>query len=76
MEKLQWIDYTADEIIDDPTMFHEIEEELADIFIYSLNFADKLNINVTDAIRKKLKKNQEKYPVEKARGSAKKYTEL
>ena len=53
-----------------------VKEELADILIYSLLLANKYNLDVQTIIESKLKKNSEKYPVDKARGSAKKYNEL
>jgi NTP pyrophosphatase (non-canonical NTP hydrolase) len=53
-----------------------VKEELADILIYSLLLANKYNLDVMTIIESKLKKNSEKYPVDKARGSAKKYNEL
>ena len=54
----------------------KVSEELADITYYILRIADLMNIDFEDAIWKKMKKNAEKYPVEKAKGNAKKYTEL
>lgn len=54
----------------------KVKEELADIFTYALNLADKFGLNVTDIVESKLIKNAEKYPVEKARGNSKKYNEL
>ena len=54
----------------------EISEEIADIAIYLLELADNLKIDLNKAIENKLDKNSRKYPVEKARGSAKKYSEL
>lgn len=53
-----------------------IEEELADVLIYSYMIADNLDMDIDDIIRKKLIKNGEKYPVEKSKGSNKKYDEL
>ena len=53
-----------------------IKEELADVVIYSLSLANVLDIDVSDAILRKLEENAKKYPVHKARGSNKKYTEL
>jgi len=53
----------------------EIELELADIQIYLLSLAEKLQIDLLAAVDKKLALNAQKYPVEKARGSSKKYTE-
>ena len=54
----------------------DIADELADVAIYLLELADNLDINIIQAIENKLKKNSAKYPVNKARGLAKKYTEL
>lgn len=54
----------------------DIGEELADVAIYILELADNLEIDLKEAIVKKLDKNAIKYPVEKAKGSIKKYTEL
>ena len=53
-----------------------IEDEIADIFYFLLRFAQKHNIDLSKTLRKKLEKNQEKYPVEKFKGSNKKYNEL
>ena len=54
----------------------EISEEMADILFFILRLAQKYDINLTDEIDKKLEKNNEKYPIEKAKGSNKKYNEL
>ena len=51
-------------------------EELADIFIFAIEFANMTGIDVADAIDRKMVRNGEKYPVEKARGKSSKYTEL
>ncbi len=51
-------------------------EELADIMNYCIQMADKMGINIEDAIMDKIKKNAEKYPIDKSYGSSKKYTEL
>ena len=51
----------------------DIEEELADVFLYLLRIADKLDINLEDAALKKLEINKEKYPVSLAKGNAVKY---
>lgn len=51
-------------------------EELADVFNYCLLMADRLGIDIVQATSDKIDRNAAKYPVEKARGSAKKYTEL
>lgn len=54
----------------------EIEDEFADIFCYMILFAQKANIDIENAVLDKIKKSSEKYPVEKAKGKADKYTEL
>ncbi len=54
----------------------EVQDEIADIAMYLFEMADNLGINLVDAMEKKLDKNAEKYPIAKAKGSAKKYTEL
>ena len=54
----------------------KVEEELADVFNYAFLLADKYDFDVASIIRKKIEANARKYPVDKARGSAKKYTEL
>jgi len=53
-----------------------IQDELADVLIYALILAHELDIDMDKAIRAKLVKNVEKYPVEKSYGSATKYTRL
>lgn len=54
----------------------EVKAELADTFIYLIRIADKLDIDLFSATINKIAVNEQKYPVEKARGNAKKYTEL
>jgi len=53
----------------------EIELELADVQIYLLSLADKLQLDLIAAVDKKLAINAKKYPADKVRGSSKKYTE-
>ena len=53
-----------------------VEEELADVIVYCLHMADALNVDINEIINKKMDKNEKKYPVEKAKGNSKKYTEL
>ena len=54
----------------------KIKEELADIFNYAILIADKYNLDIKQIVLDKLRRNAEKYPVDKAYGSAKKYNEL
>lgn len=55
---------------------NKVKEELADVFAYAFMLADKYSLDVAQIMQDKLAKNKLKYPVDKARGSAKKYTEL
>lgn len=54
----------------------KVKEELADVFNYALLLAEKYSFDVSEIVLEKLNQNSEKYPVEKAKGSAKKYTDL
>ena len=54
----------------------KVKEELADVFNYSILIADKYNLDIKQIVMDKLQRNAQKYPVEKAFGSVKKYNEL
>jgi len=54
----------------------DVGEELADVFYWVLLLANKLDIDLVNAFNKKMIKNESKYPINKAKGSHKKYTEL
>jgi len=54
----------------------KVKEELADILIFSLLLAHKHNFDIKEIILEKICKNSKKYPINKAKGTAKKYTEL
>ena len=54
----------------------KVKEELADIFNYAILIADKYDLDVKQIVLEKIKRNAEKYPVDKAYGSARKYNEL
>ena len=54
----------------------KIKEELADVFAYAFLLAEKYQFDVKDIVLEKIRKNAEKYPIEKAKGTAKKYNEL
>ena len=54
----------------------KVREELADVFAYALLLAHSYGLDVNEIVKAKVAKNEEKYPVEKSKGSAKKYTEL
>jgi len=54
----------------------KVREELADVFAFAFLLADACQLDVKDIVLEKIERNAEKYPVTKARGSAKKYDEL
>ena len=64
------------DIAGDPAKRQLIAEELADVVIYALEFANSTGLDVAGAIEDKMAANARKYPVEKARGRADKYTDL
>ncbi len=53
-----------------------VEEELADVLIYCIQMADKLDVDIKTIIESKIKKNGEKYPIDKCQGVATKYSKL
>ena len=53
-----------------------IKEELADVLVYSQNLLDKLELDADEIVNMKMEQNEAKYPVDKAKGNAAKYTEL
>jgi len=63
-------------IMKNPDKRNEISEEMADVFYFTLRLAERYNIDLSDELIKKMAKNEKKYPVEKAKGSNKKYTEF
>ncbi len=74
IEHFQWL--TEDQSKSLPKdKLEEVETELADTFIYLTRLADELDIDLMDAAFKKIKQNEIKYPADKVRSSAKKYTE-
>ena len=64
------------EALSDSKKSKEIGNELADSFYWILAFSQKYNINLSDVLRSKMEQNRKKYPIEKAKGSIKKYNEL
>jgi dCTP diphosphatase len=75
MELFLWVDcnQSKDEFEKKQT---DIEQEIADVAIAVFNFCARMNIDLTQAIEEKMKLNGQRYPVEKAKGNTKKYTEL
>ena len=72
IEHFQWLTEKQSKELD-AEKIKEVSEEIADIQIYLIQLADKLNIDIEEAVNKKIKVNQLKYPQDKAKGSAEKY---
>ena len=60
----------------DEAKVDKVKDELADVFIYAILFADKYGFDISEIIAEKIEKNAVKYPIDKAKGNAKKYTDL
>lgn len=75
LECFQWLTEEQSRSLT-PQQLAQAREEMADVLNYLVRIADKLDVNLLEAAREKIEKNALKYPVEKARGSAKKYSEL
>lgn len=54
----------------------EVSEELADVMVYCIHMADAMGVDLKEIILSKMGKNEKKYPIDKAKGNSKKYTEL
>jgi NTP pyrophosphatase (non-canonical NTP hydrolase) len=77
MEPFLWLDAEASrQLMSDPVKGPRVADELADVVVYALEFANITGIDLSAAIEAKMRANAAKYPVEKARGRADKYTEL
>lgn len=66
----------VEKIKNDPEFKNEVGEELADVIIFCLNFANATDLDVATIVRDKIEKADKKYPVEKAKGNATKYNKL
>ena len=75
VEHFQWLSEAQSNDLPEQTL-DKVETELADTLLYLVRLADKLDIDLLDAARRKIEINEQKYPVEKSRGNAKKYTDL
>lgn len=74
VEHFQWLTEEESSTLR-PEKLHEVETELADIFIYLLRISDRLDVDLLKAVHAKMLLNEQKYPADKVRGSARKYTE-
>ena len=74
VEHFQWLTEPESHHLP-PDKRQEVADELADVLVYLVRIADKLDIDLLAAVAGKLERNAAKYPAAKVRGSAKKYTE-
>jgi len=74
MEHFQWLSEAQSESLSEEKR-KEAGYELADVFIFTLRLAERLGVDLPQLVEEKIKINAQKYPAEKVRGSAKKYTE-
>ena len=70
----QWLTEAQSRELDEKTLA-AVRDEIADVQIYLARLADRLGVDIESAVRDKLADNARKYPAERVRGSAKKYTE-
>ena len=75
VEHFQWLTQAQSDNLDSVKRA-EIKEEIADVMIYLTRLADRLGIDPVQAAEEKIRLNEKRYPVEKARGNAVKYTDL
>jgi dCTP diphosphatase len=75
LEPFQWLTDEQSGALP-PETRARVSEEVADVLLYLIRLADRLDLDLIACATEKLRRNAEKYPVGKARGNARKYTEL
>jgi len=75
VEHFQWLTQAESNNLD-PVKLAEVKEEIADVMIYLTRLADRLGIDPVQAAEEKMQLNEKKYPVDKAKGSAAKYSDF
>jgi dCTP diphosphatase len=76
MELFQWkTEQQSWQVTSDPDLSHRVSEELADITYFALNLCNRLNIDLASTFMAKLEQNAAKYPADRVRGKAAKYTD-
>jgi len=75
LEHFQWLTEEQSSALP-PKKLQQVREEIGDVLIYLTRLADKLGVDMLEEAAKKIEVNRVKYPADKVRGSAKKYTEL
>ena len=77
LEHFRWkSEKEVKEMFENKAKREDIEDEMADVLYFLIRLAQRYNIDLSEVLDRKMNKNEQKYPVEKARGSNKKYNEL
>lgn len=77
VEIFQWMnEEKSNQVKNDHAIKAKLQDEVSDILFYLMRIAEKAEIDIEASILQKIKKNAEKYPVDKSRGTSKKYNEL
>ncbi len=77
VELFQWLsEVESNQAKQNPLLKSKVEDEVADVFVYLLRIISKMDIDLEKAVLNKIQKNAEKYPIEKARGKATKYSDF
>jgi len=74
LEQFQWLS-EAESMAPPSDRRQAVADEIADVLVYLVRLADRLNIDIGEAVARKMLINAEKYPADKVRGSSRKYTE-
>ncbi|HEV8361676.1 MAG TPA: nucleotide pyrophosphohydrolase [Candidatus Thermoplasmatota archaeon] len=72
LEQFQWTDPRPEEVMADPAWRERVEDELADVALLALTLSERLGIRLEDAMQRKLRRNEARYPASEYRGSARK----
>jgi dCTP diphosphatase len=75
LEHFQWLSEDASTRLEREEL-DKIGQEMADVLLYLIRLADKLDVDLLQAAMRKMQSNEAKYPADKARGNSRKYTEL
>ena len=77
VELFQWLDEDASRrVAREPATARAVRDEIADVLVYLVRLAAVLEVDLDEAVRTKLATNNRRYPVDRARGNAKKYSDL
>ncbi|MBT8148545.1 MAG: nucleotide pyrophosphohydrolase [Pseudomonadales bacterium] len=74
LEHFQWLTAEQSRALDDRAL-EAVSNEIADVQLYLVRLADELQVDILEAVNRKVELNAKKYPVERVRGSAKKYSD-